>query len=173
MPQRKVKAAECGPAWKGRLEANTVRELDLETVEGRRELVCAGFCTFYREGTVEAGQCAGLRVVARVVTGLLRQEPGRRRLMDALRLVQDSGRPVDYRWDRLLEVLMCGECPFLPDGGCDHRNPELAPEQRLEPCGGYVLLAALFSLRPPRSWGVEEPGVLQGEGGLGQPTGGS
>ena len=51
--------------------------------------------------------------------------------------------PVSYEHDLDLESRICRGCDFVAGGACDHRNPALTPDERLEPCGGYVLLAAL------------------------------
>lgn len=157
MEGRKAKASERGPAWKSRPLAAGADDSPLSSREERRRLVCAGFCTFFKEQASEEWQCGGFTLVSRLLEGPLRDGAGRSRLRAALEAVREAELPVDFAWDPLLERLICTECAFAPDGGCDHRNPALSPEERLEPCGGYILLAALFRFAPPEVWGVDVP----------------
>ena len=139
----KTRAVDRGPAAKGRLTDSEVADLDLGHLRGCRHLVCAGFCTFFKAQPEIDDHCGGLSEVERLVRRVCVDPAGATRLREALIRLVGSEEPVSYRWDEELARLICGACPFLPDGGCDHRNPELDQQQRLEPCGGYILLAAL------------------------------
>jgi hypothetical protein len=126
---------ERAPAWKGRVSP--------EALGGAQHLACAGCCSFYRPERTDDERCAGYFLVGAAlerfrVTG---------RAEDLLACLADLGlgrRRLTFAFDDDLGRAMCSTCPFLPDGGCDHRNPALPVERRLEPCGGYVLLAALL-----------------------------
>lgn len=158
----RAKASALGPAGKGRLSHDDLRGLDPTSPVDLRRLVCGGFCTFYRLDKDEE-ECCGCY---RVLQGLFLRPPGDEAaeelsgpalgapVKDALSVIEAaylSQEPIDYGSDEVLDELVCFSCPFLPDGGCDHRNPALAPDERLEPCGGYAVLAALAraGLFPP------------------------
>jgi hypothetical protein len=110
-------------------------------------LVCAGFCTFYRDDAREDQACAGYVEICRQLDEAAARPEGIPALRAVFIAVLAAADPVCFEHDIELESLVCRECDFVAGGGCDHRNLSLAPDQRLEPCGGYVLLAALKGRR--------------------------
>lgn len=141
--RRRVFAADRGPAAKGRVAAADLERADLTSAAGRRRLVCAGFCTFYREEMDEEQACAGFREICRLLDEAAAGPDGLSSLRRILRGLLEAADPVSYEHDADLGQRICRVCDFVDGGDCDHRNPALAPEERLEPCGGYILLAAL------------------------------
>jgi hypothetical protein len=141
--RNKALSSAAGPGAKGRVSSSEIDVFALREPRGLRRLVCAGFCTFYRPVADTRDHCGGLGELERLVEGALGSPHVVARWTETLSGVLESDAPVSFRWDVELEMLICRACPFLPDGGCDHRNPEIPPDERLEPCGGYVLLAAL------------------------------
>lgn len=140
---KKARAAERGPASKGRVLSVEVAELDPSAPEGCRRLVCAGFCTFFKPVPAVDDRCGGLAEAERLLARACADPAARDRLERVLATLLESDEPVSFRWDEPLAELICQTCPFLMHGDCDHRNPDLDPDDRLEPCGGYILLAAL------------------------------
>lgn len=136
-------AADRGPAAKGRVTAADFQQLDLTSGMGRRRLVCAGFCTFYRDDAGEDQACAGLVEICRLLDEAAAGPEGISALRATFAEILAAADPVCYEHDLDLESRVCRECDFVAEGACDHRNPTLALGERLEPCGGYVLLAAL------------------------------
>ncbi|UCF30868.1 MAG: hypothetical protein JSV26_00025 [bacterium] len=97
------------------------------------DLVCRGFCEYYREGLGGEDQCAGFAAVVRGVeigtisVGNLRQLVG---------IVPGPARRSSFLVDRL-----CRNCSYLADG-CDYMAP--VPVRGSSPCGGYRLLLGLL-----------------------------
>lgn len=143
----RARAADRGPAAKGRVAAADLEQADLMSVAGRRRLVCAGFCTFYREDAKEEQACAGFLEIGRLLDAAAAVPEGLAPLRDVLRGLLEAADPVSYEHDAKLEQGICRVCDFVGGGDCDHRNPALDPTERLEPCGGYILLAALPAAR--------------------------
>ena len=126
---------ERAPVWKGREAPGFGR--------GAPEIVCAGCCSFYKPSSSEEDRCGGFTAAERLLEAC--REDGRSAGLEAsVAGIADEGRRLTYAHDEVLRGAICAGCPFLADAGCDHRNPDLAPDRRLEPCGGYVLLAALL-----------------------------
>lgn len=140
-------AADRGPAAKGRVTAGESAQLDLSSEVGRRRLVCAGFCTFYRDDAAEDQACAGFVEICRLLDDAAAGPEGISALRTTFAELLAAMDPVCYQFDLDLESRVCRGCGFESGGACDHRNLMLAPGERLEPCGGYVLLAALSSRR--------------------------
>lgn len=145
--RRRAVAADRGPAAKGRVAAADLERADLTSAVGRRRLVCAGFCTFYREDADEDQACAGFREICRLLDEAAARPEGLSPLRRVLRGLLEAADPVSYEHDADLERQICRVCDFVDGGDCDHRNPALASAERLEPCGGYILLAALGAVR--------------------------
>jgi hypothetical protein len=141
--QVRALAADRGPAAKGRVTTAEFRQLDLISGVGRRRLVCAGFCTFHRDDAAEDQACAGFVEICRLLDEAAAGLEGISALQATFAEMLAAADPVCYEHDLDLESRVCRECDFVAGGACDHRNPTLAPGERLEPCGGYVLLAAL------------------------------
>ncbi len=140
-------AADRGPAAKGRVTAAESRRLDLTSEVGRRRLVCAGFCTHHRDDAGEDQACAGFVEICRLLDEAASGPEGICALRTTFAKLLAAADPVCYERDLDLESHVCRECDFVAGGACDHRNLALAPGERLEPCGGYVLLAALNGRR--------------------------
>lgn len=147
MTRVRALAADRGPAAKGRVTTAEFQQLDLTSGVGRRRLVCAGFCTFYRDETGEDQACAGFVEICRLLDEAAAGPEGIAALRAAFAELLAATDPVCYEHDLELESRICPVCDFVAGGACDHRNPALAPRERLEPCGGYVVLAALSGLR--------------------------
>lgn len=143
MTTARARASDRGPAAKSRVTAAEFRQLDLASEVGRRRLVCAGFCTFFRDDAGEEQACAGFVEICRLIDEAAATPKGMSALRSTFADVLATADPVSYEHDLDLESRICRGCDFVADGACDHRNPALAPDERLEPCGGYVLLAAL------------------------------
>ena len=145
MTRQRARSADRGPIAKERLTPDDAERLDLGRPADVRALVCAGFCTHYKPEAVEEWHCGGLGLVAR-----LREQAAARNADEvaafdrALRDAVASRELLDFAADALLEPAICATCAFLLEAGCDHRNPDLADDERLEPCGGYLLLTLLL-----------------------------
>lgn len=90
------------------------------------EIICRGFCSFFREGKDELA-CRTYSFLAE------RFSPG-----DLSALIKDIIRTPDLSRDRELRDLVCERCEFLIDG-CDFREGVEAP-----PCGGYTIIEWLL-----------------------------
>ena len=123
------------PVWKGRMAPGSARD--------PREVVCVGCCCFYQPSSQEEERCGGFTAVERVLE-VCREDGRDVALRDCMVGMAGEGRRLTFAHDEVLRGAICERCPFLADAGCDHRNPDLAPDRRLEPCGGYALLAALL-----------------------------
>jgi|GEM_PF-2400377 len=144
MTRVRARAADRGPAAKGRVTAAELAHLDLTSEAGRRRLVCAGFCTFYREDADEDQACAGFKELCRLLDSSALESGRVAALCWTFAGMLAAADPVCYDYDAELESRLCRRCDFVAGGDCDHRNPALSPNERLEPCGGYALLAALM-----------------------------
>ncbi len=96
------------------------------------ELVCGGYCTFYKKDRQEQMACQGLIVAEKLLRDEELPVPDK---IDISRQAGDS-----------LSRILCPVCPFVVDG-CDYaawsRNELLSTEQSgVQPCGGFLFLAA-------------------------------
>jgi hypothetical protein len=145
MTRQRARSADRGPIAKDRLTPDDAERLDLGRPMDLRVLVCAGFCTHYKPEAVEEWHCGGLGLVVRLREKAADRGGDEVAAFDrALRDAVASREPLDFAADALLERAVCATCAFLPEAGCDHRNPDLADDERLEPCGGYLLLTLLL-----------------------------
>ena len=164
MTRQRARSADRGPIAKDRITPSDTERLDLGRPTDMRALVCAGFCTHYKPEAVEEWHCGGLGLVLR-----LREQVAARGVDEiaafdrALRDAVASREPLDFVADALLESAICATCAFLFEGGCDHRNPDLADDERLEPCGGYLLLTLLLRTRTLEAGQVAAAGSSGGE----------
>lgn len=94
------------------------------------ELICKGFCAFYREGKEEL-TCETYNFLVRNLT--------KRELK---RFIQGIAKTPDYFSDDYIRAVICNRCNFLK-GDCDFRAERISP-----PCGGYVIIENL------RRWGM-------------------
>lgn len=147
MRRDRAPAADMRPAAKGRVTTADFQQLDLTSDVGRRRLVCAGFCTFYRDDAGEDQACAGFVEICRLLDEAAAGPNGISPLRATFAEILAAVDPVCYEHDLDLESRVCRICDFVSGGACDHRNPALARGERLEPCGGYVVLAALIGQR--------------------------
>ena len=96
-----------------------------------KSYICRPYCIFFREGEKEEMACYGAQVVeALVERGMV--SPGQ------IRFEKDP-----MLWQRhrsLIEPHVCFQCPFRAED-CDFQSD--APEDDLEPCGGYIVLTLL------------------------------
>jgi hypothetical protein len=163
MTRQRAHGADKGPIAKGELSAFQAERLDLSVPTDLRLLVCAGFCTHHKPGVVEEWHCGGLGLVAALRGRAVDRGPEAVASFDrALRDAVVSDERVGFAADTLLKGAICATCAFLPDEGCDHRNPDLAEDDRLEPCGGYLLLTLLLRR------GVLDPVRVEAVGGSGE-----
>jgi hypothetical protein len=98
------------------------------------DLVCRGFCEYYREGRGGEEDCAGFKVIVRgmeegfIVDGHFR------------RLVGIPPDPPEH--STLLQQHLCRHCTYLKEAGCDFMgSPQV---EGSTPCGGYRLLTGLL-----------------------------
>ncbi|MEW6117074.1 MAG: hypothetical protein AB1553_09265 [Nitrospirota bacterium] len=96
--------------------------------EGYVELICKGFCRFYKEGKEEL-HC-GTYV-------FLRNNLTAAELHSLLKLFKPPA--PEFSKDSAIKEMVCDKCDFLVDG-CDFRDNESGP-----PCGGYAILEKLLS----------------------------
>lgn len=90
------------------------------------ELICKGFCSFYKEGKEEL-TCETYNFLARNLTvGELRMA------------VQGMDKTPDLSFDDNIRRVICCRCDFLKEG-CDFRGGRRSP-----PCGGYVIIENLL-----------------------------
>lgn len=93
------------------------------------ELVCEGFCKFYKEGKEEL-TCGAYNFLAEGFTP-----------EDLASKIHAIKKEADFSCDEEIKKIICEHCEFLVDG-CDFREGLDSP-----PCGGYAILEGLFS--PP------------------------
>lgn len=95
--------------------------------EDYTEVICKGFCSFYKEGKEEL-LCGTYRFLRDNFTP------------DELAEVPEGIEP-DFSEDAWLRDSICSKCDFLTDG-CDYREGNPPP-----PCGGYVVAEFLRKKR--------------------------
>jgi hypothetical protein len=95
-------------------------------------LICAGYCSFYREGKKEEMHCGTF--------GFLRAHLTAHELRSLISLAADLPRSAapDFSRDDEMKTLICDACEFHIDG-CDFREDRSGP-----PCGGYVIVEKLL-----------------------------
>ncbi len=99
---------------------------------GAVELVCRGYCTFYKNDKDEQMACQGFIVAEKLMKDEWLPVPDK----------SDMSRQCDNDLARIL----CPVCPFVVDG-CDYaawsRKDLLRADQSgIQPCGGFLFLAA-------------------------------
>jgi hypothetical protein len=90
------------------------------------EIICKGFCTFYKEGR-EGLTCGAYDFLGRNLTA-----------SEVRSNVQHVKPRADLSRDKELRKLVCEQCDFLVDG-CDFREGLGA-----HPCGGYAIVEWLL-----------------------------
>lgn len=91
------------------------------------ELVCEGFCKFYKEGKEEL-TCGTYNFLAEKFTP------------EALEAkIQAIKKKTDFSHDEEIKKIICEQCEFFVDG-CDFREGLDSP-----PCGGYAVVEWLFN----------------------------
>ncbi len=95
-------------------------------------LICASYCSFYREGKKEEMQCGTFDFMREHLTVI--------ELRSLIILTEDLSQPAapDFSRDSEIKELICDACEFLIDG-CDFREDRSGP-----PCGGYVIIERLL-----------------------------
>ncbi|MBC7292491.1 MAG: hypothetical protein H5T84_00030, partial [Thermoleophilia bacterium] len=130
--------------------------LDPRRPADQRTLICAGFCSFYRPEKDEAEKCGGFAWLSSLWETHRQRPRGTAAPLhveiaadvddigDEIKAASLKPGPVCYRFDAELAELICAACPFLSEGGCDYRNPAISEKKRLQPCGGYIVVAHLL-----------------------------
>ena len=96
-----------------------------------KNYICRPYCIFFREGEKEEMACYGAQVVEALVDrGMVNPEQ--------IGFAKDPA--LWHRHRPLIEPYVCFQCPFRAED-CDFQSD--APEDDLEPCGGYIVLTLL------------------------------
>ncbi len=96
-----------------------------------KSYICRPYCIFFREGEKEEMACYGAQVVEALVDrGMVNPEQ--------IGFAKDPA--LWHRHRPLIEPYVCFQCPFRAED-CDFQSD--APEDDLEPCGGYIVLTLL------------------------------
>lgn len=90
------------------------------------DIICKGFCTFYKTGKEEF-TCGAYDFISRNIT------PG-----ELESAIQGIASIPDFTCDGKIQGLICEKCAFMIDG-CDFREGLDAP-----PCGGYSIIEWLM-----------------------------
>ncbi len=96
----------------------------MDTKKHLIDLICKGYCKYYKESKNEDLCCEGFKFFERFFP-LPANNPGKK---DCLSV---------FKYDSILMEILCKRCDFLSDG-CDYRDEKhygIAP-----PCGGFILL---------------------------------
>ena len=89
------------------------------------DLVCKGYCKFYKESKNEELACEGFRFFERSFSPLLADNTNKYNL------------PETFKYDSVLMDILCKKCDFLIDG-CDYKDEKY--HGKATPCGGFILL---------------------------------
>lgn len=92
------------------------------------ELICKGFCAFYKEGKEEF-HCGTYE--------FLRNNLAPAELQSLLKTTKPSS--PDFSKDIAIREMVCAQCDFLVDG-CDFRE-----DGSNVPCGGYIIIEKLLN----------------------------
>jgi len=98
-----------------------------------KDYICRPFCMFYKDGQKEEMVCQGALVAAALV------KRGRVSVKQLGLCVKNDALYLKHK--DVLTGFVCRQCPFMKDD-CDFQSS--SPSHDLEPCGGYVVLAALI-----------------------------
>ncbi|MBI3600767.1 MAG: hypothetical protein HY097_09035 [Nitrospinae bacterium] len=88
------------------------------------DLICKGYCKFYKESKDEELSCEGFKFFERFFPPRLSNSD-----------IKYS--PSVFKYDSILMDILCKKCDFLI-GGCDYRDEEHLSSA--PPCGGFILL---------------------------------
>jgi len=102
-----------------------------------KDYVCRPYCSFYKESQKEEMACRGAEVIKNLVMQQL-IDP------DTLPRFEKNGR-LWRNYKKNFAKYICAPCPFRIDG-CDFMSeaPDTADVERIEPCGGFILLSLLI-----------------------------
>lgn len=89
------------------------------------DLICKGYCKFYKESKNEELACEGFRFFERSFSPLPVDNTNKYNL------------PETFKYDSVLMDILCKKCDFLIDG-CDYRDEKY--HNKASPCGGFILL---------------------------------
>ena len=89
------------------------------------DLVCKGYCKFYKESKNEELACEGFRFFERSFSPPSIDNTNKYNL------------PETFKYDSVLMNILCKKWDFLVDG-CDYRDEKYHGEAT--PCGGFILL---------------------------------
>jgi hypothetical protein len=91
-------------------------------------LICKGYCKFYKESKDEELSCEGFKFFER--------------FFPVSSVAQDVPlQPAVFKHDSILMDILCKKCDFLI-GGCDYRDEK--HHSSASPCGGFILLNRLM-----------------------------
>ena len=110
--------------------SESITDLRMLTID----LVCRGFCEYYREGRGGEDDCAGFAAILR---GIETKTLTNRHFRQMLGVIPDPA----VRYPLLTERL-CSQCDYLKDDGCDFMAP--SHKENSSPCGGYRLILGLL-----------------------------
>lgn len=98
--------------------------------EAYTELICQGFCSFYKPGKEEL-TCETYNFLVRNLTEV-----------ELKRAIQGIDKTADFSCDDYIREAVCSRCDFLKED-CDFRGGRISP-----PCGGYIIVENL------RAWSL-------------------
>jgi|SRR3989338_1161246 len=98
------------------------------------DLVCRGYCKFYKESKNEELACEGFRFFERSFSPLLADNTNK------------YNTPETFKYDSVLMDILCKKCDFLIDG-CDYRDENY--HGKATPCGGFILLHRIMEEQNP------------------------
>ena len=107
------------------------------------DLVCKGYCKFYKESKNEELACEGFRFFERLLSSPVNtpdKKPPHLFLRELNRsewALVSAGNRCGGEYDSILMNILCKKCDFLVDG-CDYRDEKYHSEAT--PCGGFILL---------------------------------
>lgn len=93
------------------------------------DLICKGYCKFYRKNKDEKLSCEGFNFFEKSFTPFSINSTGKYNI------------PSNFKYDSILMNILCKKCDFLIDG-CDYRDKSC--HNRAFPCGGFILLNKLL-----------------------------
>jgi hypothetical protein len=106
----------------------------MDTKKHLIDLVCKGYCKFYKESKNEELACEGFRFFERLISSPTDNTTPSPPLS---RGNSEKSNPPVFQHDSILMDILCKKCDFLIDG-CDYRDEKY--HANASPCGGFILL---------------------------------
>jgi hypothetical protein len=102
-----------------------------------KDYVCRPYCIFFKEGQKEEMACRGAEVIEKM-TLQRHLDP------DVLPRFEKDGR-LWKNYKKIFAKYVCASCAFK-DNDCDFvtETPGPSADERIEPCGGFILLALMI-----------------------------